>query len=100
MYTNYLGRELYNKLDKLVSKAFHYIYLPSSENSYGILEIKLDYCFMDEDDNIPIVEILVGCTTKFDGNFNVKLDYNLNYSDEFNIGRFTKTIEDYLDRED
>lgn len=99
MYKNYLGRELYNKVEKLVDRAFHRIYLYSEVNSFGILEIKLDYTLADEEGDIPIVNVRIGCTTGFDGNFNVDLAYNLEESDDYNVGFFVKTFHDYLDKE-
>ena len=99
MYKNYLGRELYNKVEKLVDRAFHRIYLYSEVNSFGILEIRLNYTLADEDDEIPIVNVRIGCTTGFDGNFNVDLEYNLEESDDYNVGFFVKTFHDYLNKE-
>lgn len=98
MYKNYLGRELYSKVEKLVDRAFHRIYLYSEVNSFSILDIKLDYTLTDGDD-IPIVNISVGCSTGFDGSFNVELEYNLEESDDYNVGFFVKTFHDYLDQE-
>lgn len=98
MYKNYLGRELYSKVEKLVDRAFHRIYLYSEVNSFDILDIKLDYAFVDEEDDIPIVNVRVGCSTDFDGDFNVELEYNLEESDDYNVGFFVKTFHDCLDK--
>ena len=98
MYKNYLGRELYSKVERLVDRAFHRIYLYSEVNSFSILDIKLDYTLTDDDD-IPIVNISVGCSTGFDGSFNVELEYNLEESDDYNVGFFVKAFHDYLDKE-
>jgi len=98
MYKNYLGRELYSKVEKLVDRAFHRIYLYSEVNSFSILDIKLADTLTDGDD-IPIVNISVGCSTGFDGSFNVELEYNLEESDDYNVGFFVKTFHDYLDKE-
>ena len=100
MYTNNLGRELYSKVEKLVDRAFHRIYLYSEVNSFSILDIKLDYTFVDEEGDIPIVNVRVGCSTGFDGDFNVELEYNLEESDDYNVGFFVKTFHDCLDKAD
>ena len=99
MYKNYLGRELYSKVEKLVDRAFHRIYLYSEVNSFDILDIKLDYTLIDEAGDIPIVNISVGCSTGFDGSFNVELEYNLEESDDYNVGFFVKTFHDCLDKD-
>ena len=86
MYATYNGKNLYDKIYKIVDKAFHKLYLYSENNSFDILNIELDYTTIESELDIPDCQVKVGCSTTCDGNFNFKFDYYLDMSDDFNIG--------------
>lgn len=94
---NYLGKELYNKVDCLVSRAFHEIYAICDDNWCDIVGIQMDYCVCEELGDFPLVAIEVACGTKVDGNFSMTLHYRLDWNDERNIGYFVKELECYED---
>jgi len=97
---NYLGRDLYDKLDKIVDKAFHVIYSYTEENQYWIELIEMDYNTIDEDDDTPIITVTVGFSTKMDGEYKFEFNYNIKESDEFNIGYLVCKIEDRLNSDE
>lgn len=88
MVNNYLGRDLYEKLDKLVKQAFYRIYAHSKDNWYEINYIELDCGSTDSEFDFPFVKVEVSCNTLFDGMFDIELEYHLEESDEFNLGIF------------
>lgn len=92
MYAKYLGRDLYDKLDSLVGRAFYKIYAHSEENSYSIIDIGLDYSTCETDLDLPFVKLTVGYTTS-DGNSALTLEYSLEESDDFNVGRFYERFD-------
>ena len=92
MYVEYLGRGLYDKINKLVGKAFHKIYTYDDNNWYEVEEIVLDYTTCEEND-LPFVRVHLRCGTSFDGAFELDLEYSLDENDDFNLGRFYSTLD-------
>lgn len=100
MYREYLGRELYNKIEHLVDNAFHKIYTSSENNIFQINTIKMDYSVIEDlKFEVPLIFIDVSCSTFADGEFEVTMDYFLDETDEYNIGRMTHQFEIAIDEE-
>ena len=93
MYAKYLGRDLYDKLDSLVGRAFYKIYAHSETNSYSIIDIGLDYSTCETDLDLPFVKLTAGYSTS-DGDFSLTLEYSLEESDDFNVGRFYEKFDE------
>ena len=53
MVTKYLGRELYDKIDSIVDKAFHKNYRYADDNWYSVDKIELDYCTCEDEEDLP-----------------------------------------------
>ena len=83
----YPGYDLHKTIDNLVDKAFHKIYTYNEDNWYYVEEIALDYSTCEEGNDLPFVRVHLRCSTKFDGDFELDLEYSLDESDEFNLGR-------------
>jgi len=95
MYVEYLGRELYDKINKLISKAFYKVYTKSDNNWFDIEAIRIDYSTVESDTDLPFVEVDVRCGTTFDGDYKVTLEFALEETDDFNVGRFYSTFVNY-----
>lgn len=93
-YRNYDGRTLYENVSAVIDKAFHKIYRHSEDNWYRIDSVKLDYCAVESDTDLPFVEVEVACGTTADGQFTVTFDYRLDESDDFNIGVLYTKLEE------
>lgn len=101
MYKNYLGRDLYNKINDIVNKSFHKIYRYSDDNQCYIETINLDYSLVEDGsyDDLPLIYVALYCNTIADGEFKVTIDYFLDETDEYNIGRMAHQFEIAIDGE-
>ena len=97
MQSNYLGRELYNKIDNLVNKVYHEVYTYNEKNWYHVERIELDYSVTEDDADVPLVDVLVRCGSVFDGTFEVTFHYSLEKGDEYNIGYMVRELHEVLD---
>lgn len=89
---NYLGKDLYDKVNQLVEKAFYRIYRRDPEISYEINNISLDFTTCEDETDKPLIIVSITCFTKAEGVFSVELDYFLDESDDFNVGSFYTSI--------
>lgn len=89
---NYLGKDLYDKVNQLVEKAFYKIYRREPDISYEIDNISLDFATCENETDKPLITVSITCFTRIEGIFTVELDYFLDESDEFNIGSFYTSI--------
>ena len=83
----YPGKDLYNKVDKIISKAFYTDYLYCDENWYSIDRIILNYVSCDSDNEIPIITVeisYIGSYMKKPRHFEV--DLFLDRPDDLNSG--------------
>lgn len=85
-YRNYDGRTLYENVSAVVDKAFYKIYRHSEDNWYRIESIKLDYCVVEDDTDLPFVEVVFVMGTTADGQLTITFDYRLDESEDFNVG--------------
>ena len=92
MYAKYLGRDLYDKLESLVERAFYKIYDHSEANSCSIIDIEIDYSTCETDLDLPFIKLTAGYSTS-DGDFSLTLEYSLEESDDFNVGRFYERFD-------
>jgi len=92
MYAKYLGRDLYDKLNSLVGRAFYRIYTHAETNWYEIEEINIDYSTCEEDADLPFVKVVVNYNT-IEGQSTITLEYSLEESDDFNVGRFYEKFD-------
>ncbi|MBQ6627931.1 MAG: hypothetical protein IJH65_03865 [Methanobrevibacter sp.] len=93
MYTRYLGRELYDKVDSVVNKAFHKYYTYSEDNWYSVDKIELDYCTCESEEDLPYTEVSVRFGTKCDNNFSITFHYFLEENDDFNMGYLCRELD-------
>ena len=84
----------FNHIKSLIGAAFYYMYLPSDDNQFSIESITV---FWEKGDKLPIVQVDVNYQTKFDGNFILGFDVDLNKSDDWNIGRIVSRMEQHYD---
>lgn len=82
----YPGKDLYNKVDKIVSKAFYTDYLYCDENWYSIDKISLDYTTCDDKNENPIIYVEISYVAAYSELMHLTFDLLLNRSDDFNAG--------------
>lgn len=83
----YPGKDLYSKVDKIVSKAFYTDYLYCDDNWYSIDSITLDYFSCDDDNEIPIITVEISYNTSYSEEpAQFEVDLFLNRSDDINVG--------------
>jgi hypothetical protein len=97
MYAEYLGRDLYNKINKLIGKVFYKVYTKSDDNWFDIDAIRINYSTVESDTDLPFVEVDVRCGTTFDGDYKITLEFALEETDDFNAGVFYSTFVNHED---
>ena len=90
---DYLGKNLYDKVRKLVSSAYYRVYLYNDENYLNIDEVTLDYTTCEGPEDLPLVEVEISYHNKVDGPQYLTLEINLLESDDYNIGHIASAIE-------
>ena len=82
----YPGRELYNKIDKIVSTAFYKDYTHCEENWYSVDSILLNYAANENSDDLPLITVEITFAGYSTTASTIEVDLWLDRSDEFNAG--------------
>ena len=82
----YPGKDLYRKVDKIVSKAFYTDYLYSEENWYTIDTILMNYSVSEDEDDLPIITVEITFKTASTSSETIEVDLWLDRTDDFNSG--------------
>lgn len=83
----YPGKDLYSKVDKIVSKAFYTDYLYCDDNWYSVDRITLDYVSCDSDNETPIITVEISYIVSYSEELrHFAVDLFLDRSDDLNSG--------------
>ena len=82
---NYIGKDLYDKIEKVVNKAFRDTFIESEDTYCFIDEISLDYSTVESTYDLPFINVEIGVVYK-NNTESLTTNYFLDKSEEYNIG--------------